>query len=203
MSPHPLPPMAAWQHRWARTGFEVAHFDTRSNIAVAQSAMGDAVRIEGCTTAVEGGHAWIVDYLVVLDAGWVTRRVEVRSRSSFGSRHVRLEIQGDMTWLVNGQPAPSLSGCLDVDLESSALTNAFPIHRLLLGVGDHAAAPAAYVRALDCSVDRLDQHYTRLADGQDGQRFHYTAPAFDFACDITYDRAGLIIEYPGLASRAI
>ncbi len=31
---------------------------------------------------------------------------------------------------VDGEPAPHLDGVLDVDLESSALTNAFPVHRL-------------------------------------------------------------------------
>lgn len=46
---------------------------------------------------------------------------------------------------------------LDVDLESSALTNALPVHRMGLGIEPAADAPAAYVRALDLSVDRLEQ----------------------------------------------
>jgi hypothetical protein len=58
-----------------------------------------------------------------------------------------------------------------VDFESSALTNAFPVHRLELQVGEEADAPAAYVRALDLSVERLDQRYVRLDD--DGSRQRY------------------------------
>lgn len=38
-------------------------------------------------------------------------------------------------------------GCLDVDLELSALMNALPVRRMELGTGQRAAAPAVYVRA--------------------------------------------------------
>jgi hypothetical protein len=40
-----------------------------------------------------------------------------------------------------------LDGCLDADLESSAMTNAMPVRRLGLAVAARAAAPAAYFRA--------------------------------------------------------
>jgi hypothetical protein len=191
----PLPPFAAWHHQQARTGFEVVRFEDLHRPA-------DGWRVEGCTTALDEGAAWIVDYTIVVDAHWATRRAEVRSRSSSGSRTALLECDGQGTWLLNGEPAPQLTGCVDVDLESSALTNAFPIHRLLLGVGRRADVPAVYVRAVDATVERLDQRYTRLIDGSRGQRYHYAAPAFDFTCDLHYDPSGLVVEYPGLASRA-
>jgi hypothetical protein len=28
------------------------------------------------------------------------------------------------------------------------------------------------------------------------------APAFDFACRLTYDESGLVLDYPGIAVRA-
>jgi hypothetical protein len=99
-------------------------------------------------------------------------------------------------------PAGHLDGCLDVDLESSSLTNAFPVHRLGLEVGELAEAPAAYVRALDLSVERLEQRYLRLDDDGERQRYVYTAPAFEFECELSYDEFGLILEYPGIAVRA-
>jgi uncharacterized protein len=38
---------------------------------------------------------------------------------------------------------------------------------------------------------------------QDGyQRYHYSAPAFDFSCRLVYDEAGLVLDYPGIAVRA-
>ena len=51
------------------------------------------------------------------------------------------------------------------------MTNALPIDRLTIGVGQQAAAPAACVRALDLSVERLEQTYVRVDDA-DGQQ-HY------------------------------
>lgn len=113
-----------------------------------------------------------------------------------------LRSDGAGRWRIDGRPAPHLDGCLDVDLESSSLTNAFPVHRLGLPVGEHAGAPAAYVRALDLSVERLDQRYTRLADAGSRERYHYAAPAFEFECELLYDEYGLLLDYPGIATRA-
>jgi uncharacterized protein len=101
-----------------------------------------------------------------------------------------------------GGPAARLDGCLDVDLESSAVTNALPMRRLGLSVAERAAAPAAYVRATGLAVSRLEQTYQRASDQGSYQRYDYTAPAFDFACRLTYDQSGLVIDYPGIAVRA-
>lgn len=103
--------------------------------------------------------------------------------------------------MIDGGAASHLDGCLDVDLESSSLTNAFPVHRLGLEVGQAAEAPAAYVRALDPEVQRLEQRYVRLSDGAVGQRYHYASPQFGFECELVYDRSGLVIDYPGIAVR--
>jgi uncharacterized protein len=102
---------------------------------------------------------------------------------------------------VDGRPDPSLDGCLDVDLESSALTNAFPVHRLALSVGEMAAAPSAYVRT-DLSVQRLGQEYVRTGGHGPHSHFEYAAPEFEFACSILYDESGLVLDYPGIATRS-
>ncbi len=114
-----------------------------------------------------------------------------------------LEADGAGHWLVDGEAAPHLDGCLDVDLESSALTNALPVHRMALPVGRRAAAPAAYVRAADASVERLEQEYLRTTDQGAHQSYDYTAPAFEFACRLVYDESGLVLSYPGIAVRAV
>ena len=157
---------------------------------------------EGATSAVDEGHAWFVDYAIAVGAGWVTRSARVRSHSGLGTNEVWLEADGAGGWRVNGSHAPHLDGCLDVDLESSSLTNAFPIHRLALGIGQAADAPAAYVRALDLSVQRLQQRYVRLEDDRDGERYHYISPEFEFECQLVYDGTGLVVEYPGIATRS-
>jgi hypothetical protein len=73
---------------------------------------------------------------------------------------------------------------------------------MALPVGARAAAPAAYVRAAGPSVERLEQEYLRTADQGAHQRYDYTAPAFEFACRLVYDEAGLVLAYPGIAVRA-
>jgi hypothetical protein len=102
---------------------------------------------------------------------------------------------------VNGTPASDLRGCIDVDLESSSFTNALPVHRLGLEVGQAADAPAVYVRALDLAVERLEQRYVRIEDERLFERYDYSAPRFGYAGQLAYDSAGLILEYPGIAER--
>jgi hypothetical protein len=188
MTPTSLPRSAAWRHRDARDGFEVAFLD----------GGGDGCRVRGSTSAVEAGDPWIVDYEIELDAAWCTRAARIRLRSPAGARELAVAADGRGGWRIDGAPAPHLDGCLDLDLESSALTNAFPVARMRLALGAGAEAPAAYVRALDLAVERLEQRYVRVAPAA----YDYTAPAFDFACRLVYDDAGLALDYPGIAVRA-
>ncbi len=188
--PH-LPPFAAWRHQGAREGFEVAFFDQRTGNP----------RVEGHTAAVEHGQAFAVRYAIELDESWHSRSAEISGQGERGARSVTIEGDGRGTWLIEGRAAPELDGCLDVDLESSSLTNAFPVRRLGLRPGERAAAPAAYVRALSLDVQRLEQHYLRIDDGTGDHRYQYSAPAFNFSCELVYDETLLVREYPGLATR--
>jgi hypothetical protein len=187
-----VPATAAWRHQGGRTGFEVVYFQTH----------GGGYRIEGWTTAVEDGGTWAVEYAIDLDTGWVTRSARVRGRSRAGSSSRLLETDGAGRWLVDGQGAGHLDGCLDVDLESSALTNALPVHRMALAPGARRAAPAAYVRAAGLAVERLEQTYVRIPGEATRQCYDYSAPAFDFSCRLVYDESGLVVDYPGIAVRA-
>jgi hypothetical protein len=187
---HP-PPFAAWRHHDAREGFEVAFFDRRTR----------RLRVEGHTAAVEDGEAFAVRYAIELDEAWHTLSAEISGQSAQGTREVTLEGDGDGIWRFDGRDASHLDGCLDVDLESSSVTNAFPVHRLALRPGGQAPAPAVYVRALTLEVERLDQHYRRTDDGSGHQRYEYSAPAFGFRRELVYDESGLVLEYPGLATR--
>ena len=86
-------------------------------------------------------------------------------------------------------------GCLDVDLEASACTNAFPVNRLGLAAGEQADAPApAYVRAPALEVERLEQSYTRLPG--ETRRFDYDALRFDARFVLPFDATGFVVEYP-------
>jgi hypothetical protein len=186
----PFPATACWRHRGARSGFEAAFFQARPG----------GWRVDGTTAAVEDGQPWVVTYAIELDAAWLTRQARVTARTAAGLRETVLAADGEGRWRVDGRRAAHLDGCLDVDLESSALTNTLPVHRLELIPGTAAEAPAAYVRALDLSAGRLEQSYTRLAG--EPRHYRYAAPAFDFTCTLVYDESGLVLDYPGIAVRA-
>jgi len=183
-----LPHAAAWRHEESKDGFEVAFF--------AQGE--DGIRIAGETAAVEEGEPFWVGYELELDPRWRTCRARVLGRSSRGAHETVVTRDGER-WLVDGVRAPHLDGIDDVDLEASAMTNAFPVRRIVFEPGVPAAAPAVYIRALDLGVERLDQTYERLGD----RRFAYDCRRFDFSCEIDYDDAGLATTYPEIARRVL
>jgi hypothetical protein len=184
-----LPTSAAWRHQVARTGFEVAFF----------SAPRPPLRISGSTSAVEAGEAWAVHYEIELDAGWRTTMARIAGRSAGVTERRVLETDGSGHWLIDGTVAEGLEGCLDVDLESSAMTNTLPVHRNALALGREASAPAAYVRAVGLRVERLKQSYRRLPDEDRNRCFDYWSPAFNFRERLVYDPSGLVLDYPGIA----
>ena len=188
-----LPASAAWRHHTARDGFET----------VFVRADWKGFHFDGHTSAVDDGVVWSVRYRIEVDEDWCTRAANVRARSAAGERDLRVESDGAGHWRVNGEFAEELDGCFDVDLEASACTNTFPIHRLDLDVGVGADAPAAYVRAVDVAVERLEQRYARLDDVDSRRRYDYVASRFEYDDTLVYDPSGLALDYPGLASRVL
>lgn len=187
-----LPALAAWRHVESRQGFEVL-FAQREE---------DAYRFEGFTTGLRDGEPWGIRYELVVDSGWATRTARIAGRTGSGTHEAVLEADGAGGWTVDGVPAPELAGCRDVDLEASAFTNALPVRRLGLDVGAGAEAPAAWVRAADLSVERLEQTYARVPDElPEGSRYAYEAPELGFTSRLVYDRFGLVVDYPGIAVR--
>ncbi len=177
------PEFAAWRHCGSRDGFEVVFFAERS--------------VSGQVAGVEAGDPYGVRYDIALDERGHTRRAQVRGRSRSGAYTVELEADGEGHWVVDGVARPDLDGIFDVDLEASSLTNAFPVRRLALAIGEAADAPAAYVRSLDGVVERLEQHYECIGE----RRYDYRAPAFDTRCELVYDEFGLVLDYPDIAVR--
>jgi hypothetical protein len=178
-----VPSFAVWRHLGSRDGFEAVFFAGSS--------------VFGHVAAVEAGEPYGVRYEIHLDERSHTRRAQVWGRSRGGAYTVELEADGEGHWEVDGAVRPELDGVLDVDLEASSLTNAFPVRRLALAAGEAADAPAAYVRSLDGGVERLEQRYERIGE----RRYDYRAPAFDTHCELVYDEFGLVIDYPEIAVR--
>ena len=96
---------------------------------------------------------------------------------------------------------PDLDGCVDVDFVSSALTNTLPIYRLDFIVGSGVDVSAAFVRADDLRVERLEQRYTLIDTAPERLLFHYVSSTFESACELKCDLEGRVVEYSGIATR--
>lgn len=185
------PAGASWTHTGARTGFEVAFFED----------LDAGHRLSGHTTANESSALWSVGYDVAVDRLWRTVTVRASNLTDAGQEKLTLTRDSDGRWTANGEQRPDLHGCGDVDFESSAVTNTLPLHRLDFIEGVGVDVPAAFVRADDLRVERLEQRYTLMKADREQILFHYESSTFEFACDLRYDRSGLIVEYPGIAIR--
>ncbi|MBN1529366.1 MAG: putative glycolipid-binding domain-containing protein [Thermoleophilaceae bacterium] len=174
--------MPAWRHADDREGFEVL--------------LESPGRFSGQTTGVEDGVLWALRYEIEHN-GWVTESGIVEALAD----RVRVDADGLGAWRVDGEPRPDLDGCLDLDLEASACTNALPVRRLALEPGQRADAPAAWVRIPDLRVERLEQTYLRLPDEDGRSRYEYEAPDLGFGCVIVFDADGLTRDYPGIGAR--
>ncbi|WP_371402877.1 putative glycolipid-binding domain-containing protein [Kribbella sp. NBC_00662] len=181
-----MPRAASWTHVGVRVGFEVLFMDGH--------------RLRGRTSAREGESTWYVGYRIEVDDEWQTRTVHAVNSTVAGEREVVLE-RSTSGWTVDGVARPDLDGCIDVDFESSAVTNTLPIHRLPFVLGEPVEVPAAFVQADDLSVIRLEQRYTLLSSDGERHVFDYESATFDFACELVYDASGLVLDYPGIAVR--
>jgi hypothetical protein len=110
----PAPVTAAWRHRGARTGFEVAY----------SQVLDRGWRVQGRTTAIEDGVTWAAEYLIGLDGTGAARSARIRGRPAAGFSPALLGASGAGRRLAGGVPAAHLDGCLDMDLESPAVTSA-------------------------------------------------------------------------------
>ncbi|MCU1444953.1 MAG: hypothetical protein JWP54_611 [Cryobacterium sp.] len=139
-------------------------------------------------------------YRIDLDRRWHTRRALVIATTISGERRVTVQATGTY-WTVDGQARPDLEGCVDVDVESSNGTNTLPLHRLQFVPGQPVQVAAAFVSVNDLSVHRLEQRYTLRSSTPVGSTFDYESTTFDYAGELRFDAAGLILDYPGSAVR--
>jgi len=188
-----LPSSAVFQHSGARDGFEAVCFRQPQPTA-------DGYLIEGGTSAVEDAVPWSVQYRIAVDDQWRTTRVAAVGISTAGHHTLDAE-RTDGRWTVNGAERPELDGCMDIDFETSVVTNTLAIHRLPLAEPGPHDVPAAFVRADDLRVERVEQTYRCTDRAADRIVFDYASSTFDFSCELVVDAAGIVIDYPGIGHR--
>ncbi len=151
-------------------------------------------RIAGSAVYQAEGEPACLTYAVVCDAAWRTLAGHVHGWIGPRSLELRIERQERSGWSLNGQAAPELAACLDLDLGFTPATNLLPLRRLALAIGHGAAAPAAWLDLASGALAQLEQRYERLAATQ----YWYSAPRFDYKAKLAVDPSGFILEYPGL-----
>lgn len=145
--------------------------------------------LAGLVVASYGGRPLDAQYRVAVDDGWATRSAAVTIDRLTQPKRLQLDRSLDGDWSVNGEPAPELGGCVDVDLGVTPSTNTLPIRRLGLDVGQEREIDVAWVRFPDLRVARVQQRYARIA----ADIWRYSSE--DFIADLVVDEAGAVIRY--------
>jgi hypothetical protein len=130
-------------------------------------------------------------FTVQVGVGWATRLVDVTRFLPQPKLRLELRADGRGRWWRDGEEAPELEGCIDVDLGCTPATNTLPIRRLGLAVGQEAEIVAAWVRFPELEVRSLPERYRRLAP----DRYEYASTTFRAELDV--DEHGLVIDYAG------
>lgn len=138
----------------------------------------------------EVGRAVALDYVVRIDAGWMTIGADVTGTD--GDRAVALKIaRTDQGWTLNGVGQKDLARATDIDLAFTPATNLMPLRRLS-EVG-RLETCAAWLADLKGPLVPLDQRYTR---GR-GDIVHYEAAQTGTVTDLRVSPEGFVTAYPG------
>jgi hypothetical protein len=159
------------------------------------------VQVDGLIVGIASGQAFRVRYVVRCDAAWQTRELRVVVMDD-GQSSLHLLADGAGHWTTpDGGALPLLDGCIDVDLSATPFTNTLPIRRLRWSRGQSAELRIVYVELPSLRLSVEKQRYTCLeAPGATG-RFRFESLASGFKADLTVDRDGLVVDYPGLFRR--
>jgi uncharacterized protein len=135
-------------------------------------------------------------------AGW-TRRLELERRE--GGWSAEVSQSGDVALPEAGGDLDALGSALDPDLGLSPLFNSMPVLRHGLHEGGRADDfLMVWISVPDLGIHPSPQRYTYLETRSDGARivrFEGLGEGEPFVADLSFDADGLVIDYPGIASR--
>jgi uncharacterized protein len=135
-------------------------------------------------------------YEIHADENWLTHRVHVERTIGSDVKTIDLNVESRGVWRRGRAELMGLRGCDDIDLALTPATNTLAIRRLNLEIGSSASLIAAWVKFPDLTVQPLSQRYTRLAT----DKYRYESNT-GFSADLTVDKLGLVISYPGAWER--
>ena len=189
---------------WAKEqpfGAELAHVTVSDTLL---SAVGVAIGTEPVP--------YRLDYQLATADRYATARLVVRARGQGWRRALELETDASGRWACRteaegildlpaaGGDLAAVAGALDCDLALSPLTNSMPVlrHRLHEG-GGPVDFLVAWVSVPDLAVHASRQRYTfaRTEPGARIVRFESLDSAF--VAEVSFDRYGVVLDYPGIA----
>jgi hypothetical protein len=142
-----------------------------------------------------------VRYQLRCDADWRFTGLDISVTSAAGHRDLAVSADGAGSWTAGGQPRPDLSGCTDIDINCTPLTNTLPIRRIAWSPGDAHDLEVAYVSVPELEVRAVRQRYTLLDAGERSGGARYRYESGSFRSDLRVDRDGWVTDYPGIWHR--
>jgi uncharacterized protein len=194
---------------WAKTDppgaeFAVIQLESR-RLCATGVAIGSDPEPYRLSFALQTRDEYITDRAVVetQGAGW-TRHLEIQ-RSHAGVWSALGQSAGKLEMSEPGGDPAELGDALDLDLGLSPVFNTMPVLRHDLHDGGSAEDfLMVWISVPDLSIHASPQRYTFLERRSDEQRlvrFEAVGDGEDFVADVQFDSDGLVVDYPGIASR--
>jgi uncharacterized protein len=154
--------------------------------------------LAGTIVAIHNEAPLEVHYRIECDADWRTRTVSIEQRLGLQPSSLSLAVDTVGAWSdQRGGLIDTLTGCLDVDLELTPISNTLPINRLNLAVGQLEEIAVAWIRFPSLQIVHARQSYERLSD----RTYRYRSLGSGFTANIDVDEIGLTVRYEGIWER--
>ena len=161
-------------------------------------------RIVAAANPDTGTQAFSASFAASVERTEEAGRVMFRTTTADEEIQMSLNRSEEGVWLIDHgdgtQQRGSFDGAIDIDVFGAVTFNALPIRRLGLHrePGEHEL-PVLFVSLPDLSVRLVRQTYRTVSVDENGAVINYVDA--DLGTDLTVDRDGMIVEFPGRAHR--
>lgn len=161
-------------------------------------------RIVAAANAASGVEAFNASFSASVERAEEAGRLLLRTTTADEERQLALSRTPDGSWLIDHgdgtQRRSSFEGAIDVDVAGAVTFNALPIRRLgLHREPAEVELPVLWVSLPDLAVKVVRLTYRTLSIGENGATITYVDG--EFSTELTVDRDGMVIDFPGRAHR--
>ena len=149
--------------------------------------------LQGTAVFSEDELACRLDYHIRCDSRWHTRSARVDGWIGDKLIDIKLAVDDDQHWVLNGADVSEVAGCIDLDLNFSPSTNLLPIRRLNVDIGQQVEVRAAWLLFPSFTIAPLSQVYQRI----DETTYRYESGGGSFVTELSINATGFITRYPG------